>query len=32
MKNEYLKKKYYEKIKLLVKYNKYYYENNSPIN
>ena len=31
MKNENLKKKYQEKIKLLVKYNKYYYENNSPL-
>ena len=31
MKNENLKKKYEEKIKLLVKYNKYYYENNSPL-
>ena len=31
MKNENLKKKYLEKIKLLVKYNKYYYQNNSPL-
>ena len=31
MKNENLKKKYQEKIKLLVKCNKYYYENNSPL-
>ena len=31
MKNENLKKNYQEKIKLLVKYNKYYYENNSPL-
>ena len=31
MKNENLKKKYQEKIKSLVKYNKYYYENNSPL-
>ncbi len=31
MKNENLKKTYQEKIKLLNKYNKYYYENNSPL-